>query len=516
MLEKKIMNVMRNKIIPLLVFMMLGFLSVDGRDMGRRGVIEQLKLFEKAMSERNYPLMESIIAPRFSIGVYHYQMKDKLLKVIVERYPEIISVKQSGKIQEDQEGNAVLPVTFLQQDNRTKDTFIAFDKNDAIRYVGAFDEIYGIDRRTDRGLIEELPFEIKDGKICIQIRLNNSEEALTMLFDTGADGIGLSPAAAKRVGINNFQNRNANVVGGSTSVRFSQGNILHLGEKISLKNQNLVVFPSHERKEDGLLGGNLLRNFTTRVDFDRKVIQLYDFNSFEPKKEASVINFNYGTGLPIIEAEMIFENKDKTVSGDLIFDTGAGYNLILFGGFVQDNSLTEGFKAIAHSTNVSMGIVSPTLLGELASLELADQKLENLIITLQEKVGGRKEKITNAGSLGIEVIKKFNFTIDALHKKIYLEPNANYSQPFEFVIGGMFLEFSSDDTLIVKEVIRGSKPDLEGVKEGDSILMIDGYQADEFKKESIRRKVMNSVDSNLTVRIGSAEQTLQLELPKYN
>ncbi|WP_460544827.1 aspartyl protease family protein [Echinicola sediminis] len=486
-----------------------------GNEKSEKTIDQQIYHLQQAIQMRDYALMKEIIADDFSIGVYHYQMKERLLKSIVANYPAIQEIHREGEPSKDRNGNTLVPVIFRLENGKEIASQIGFDANQKIKYVGVFDLIYGVNRVSDKGLIASLPFEIVEGKIHIEIRLNDSSVPLTMLFDTGADGIGLSPQAAKKVGIGNFEEKRTSVVGGSTNVKLSRGNTLHIAENITLKNQSVVVFPGQERKEDGLIGGNILRNFTTSVDFDQKVIELYDFNSYNASPNSTALPFNYGTGLPVIDAMLTFGAKEKKeVKADLIFDTGAGYNMILFGPFVGANQLTEGFDAVAHSNNISMGLVTPTLLGELTRLQLGDRELENFIVSLQQEVEGRDDRIKNAGSLGINIISRFNFTIDALHKRIYLEPNQSFTNPFEFVLGGMFLNYDLSGELIVKQVVKGSQPDIEGIKAGDKVLMIEGYSPEDIKKEGVRYQLLNSEKDELIFRIASETQTMQLNLPK--
>ncbi|WP_200976049.1 retropepsin-like aspartic protease [Echinicola sp. 20G] len=470
---------------------------------------EAVGAFEKAMISRDVEAVKKLLAPDFMIGVYDGQEMQYLLDGIVKRYSAIEAITYQGK--KNHRKLVLTKVNIQLEKGEEITTNLAFNKDAQLSYVDLFDGFYDLDRYSDHGLVATIPFEMENNKIIIKAKMNDCQETLKLIFDTGADGMALSPKVAEMVGVKNIRDHKTAVVGGSTKVKFSSGNTVHLTEKLSLSNQNLVIFQGMEDKVDGLIGGGVLRKFTTKFDFDKGEIELYDFNSFEPSPEAAVFNVDFGSGVPEIPIKYYLSNKKEELTAEMVFDTGAGYSMIFFGPYVGQEKLTEGFEAAFHSTNYSMGMATPIQIGYMDYARIGDQKIENVLVSLQQYDPQNKDWITSSGSFGIELIKKFHVTIDRLHKKIYLEPNESFSKPTEFVIAGMVLHFNDQEELEIKQVIQGSAASREGLRPGGKIMMIGDFTSDDLLENGLN-ELLNIEQSSITVRVLAGEQAMQLEL----
>ncbi|UZD21137.1 retropepsin-like aspartic protease [Algoriphagus halophytocola] len=509
-LNNIMMNMLKTIRLVLIVYFITApyFLSAQSA----KEIQKSIEGFETAMKARDFEAMKSLIAPGFMVGVYEGDTKDYLLKGILKAYPEIDEVAYLDKTNKN--GLTLAEVIIKEKSGKENKGNLAFNSDGLLEYVDLFDRLYQLDRYSDGGLIASIPFEMDEGKIFIELKLNNNPDFLEMIFDTGADGMALSPSAAKRMGINNTQDHESAVVGGKTNVQLSKNNTVHLNDSLVMENQNLVIFPGMSGKADGIIGGGILRNYTTRIDFDKQVIELYDFNSFEAKKDAKFLPVDFNSGLPVIPITYFLDNKDKELTANMVFDTGAGYNIIFFGPYVGKENLEEGFKAKFYSTNYSMGMATPTKMGYMDYAKLGDHKLENLLISLQAEDPDKGKWNTDAGSFGLELIKKFNVTIDRLHQRLYLEPNKNYERPTDFVLAGMVLHFNDEDELEVNQVIGGTNASSEGIKPGHKILMINDFNAEDLLIVENRFELINEENEEFTLRIQTNDQMRQVTVSK--
>lgn len=492
----------------LLLFFCVFLLGYSGNAQSKKEIIKSVEAFEAAMKSRDLEAIKALIAPDFMIGVYGGDTRDYLLESIVKVYPQINDIVFIKK--ETQKDIALAEVIVKDQKGGGKRGNLAYDKNGLLIYTDFFDRLYKLDRYTDRGLVASIPFELAEGKMLVQLKLNDSPDFLTMIFDTGADGMALSPNAAKRIGIKNTEDRETAVVGGKTRVKFSKNNTVHLNDSLELKNQNLVVFPGMSGRADGLIGGGILRNFTTRMDFDKGMIELYDFNSYEANKKDQVLPVDFNSGIPVIPINYFLDNKEEELTANMVFDTGAGYNMIFFGPYVGKENLEDGFKAEFYSTNYSMGVATPTKMGYMDYATIGGYKLQNLLISLQAEDPDKGKWNSDAGSFGLELIKKFNVTIDRLHHKLYLEPNENYKRPTDFVLAGMILHFNEQNELEVKQVIGGTRASNEGIIPGHKIMMINDYNVEDLMIAENRIALMNEDNEDFLLRILAEDQMRQV------
>src|SRR5207302_9355827 len=80
-----------------------------------------------------------------------------------------------------------------------------------------------------------------------------------------------------------------------------------------------------------------------------------------------------------------------------------------------------------------------------------------------------------AGLLGGEILERFRVIIDYTHKWMILEPNARFTEPFEWDMTGMHLVADADSSsYIVLEVRPQSAAAEAGVQKGDHVTAIDG------------------------------------------
>ncbi|MBD8487755.1 aspartyl protease family protein [Echinicola sp. CAU 1574] len=487
----------------------LGFSVIPSFAQSKKQLEQGVGAFEKAMISRDAEAVKELLAPDFMIGVYDGDEMNYLLEGLVKQYYAIESITFQGN---KKHGELVLANVKIQLEKGEEiTTNLAFNKDAQLTYVDLFDGFYDLDRYSDHGLVATIPFVMENNKIIIKATMNDSEKVLRFIFDTGADGMALSPEAAEEVQVKHIRDHETAVVGGKTTVKFSSGNTVHLAEELSLDKQNLVIFPGMDSQVDGLIGGGILRKYTTQFDFDRKVIELYDFNSFQPNPEAAVLDVDFSSGVPEIPISYYLANKEEELTAEMVFDTGAGYSMIFFGPYVGQEQLSDGFEAAFHSTNYSMGMATPIQIGYIDYARIGDHKMENILVSLQQYDPQNKDWITSSGSFGIALIKKFHVTIDRLHKKLYMEPNQVFAKPSDFAIGGMVLHFNEDDELEIKQVIQGSAANREGLKVGSKITMIDDFTSEDLLSDGLGQ-LLDKAAGSITVRVLYGEQMMQLDL----
>jgi hypothetical protein len=347
--------------------------------------------------------------------------------------------------------------------------------------------------------VARIPFELQNSRIVVSMKINDSPKTLRMLFDTGADGVGLKKSVADDIGVKENRIQTTQVVGASMQVGISEKNTL-VFDSLKIPNQNIAIFPDHNDDLDGLFGSAFLRYYNTCIDFENSVIELYSFGEKNYPDGYESIPLIY-TGLPVVSANIQL-NSGKELAARLFFDTGANYSLILFGGSVVKNDLEEGFRVQSRGTTVSMGRSTPTVSGIFDFVELGKSKLENFTGTLQTTTSnGQAFREEADGSLGIEIIRKFNWYIDLSNKEFHLKANKYFHDPLPFWLGGAFFSVTGDKIRVI-----GIKPSETGipfpVQTGDIIESMNDetpvtYIQSKTGKELVT--IMNSTGIELVV-----------------
>ncbi|AWK07070.1 hypothetical protein HYN56_23690 [Flavobacterium crocinum] len=456
----------------------------------QNGIRQSIETFEKAFQNKDYNAMKNLIAPEFTVGAGDSSSNEFYFNTIFKAFPNLDSI-QIGKSKVEKKETKTA-VNFFFNGKEKKPSEIVFNAENKIVYVTFFDGLYRVDRNAEVKKMASIPFQIIENGIAIKIKLNKADREFLMLFDTGADGMALNPDSAYKAGVVVTNNKSASVVGGSQQVQYSADNTIYIGDQV-LKNQGLVIFPKHG-VYDGLFGANLLRNYITSVNFDTMTIDLYNFGNFNYTGKAKPMIFDYKSGLPVVKMNLTFEDK-KTVEGNFTFDTGAGYDIIAYGPFNHKNNLEASLKTEYNSVNFSLGKQTKIIGGAIPNVGINGNNFPNVTIALQEYDDANKSWAFADGSLGIDLIRRFNFTIDVLHKTVYLEPNKNFKKIASFYLGGLDLDFDENQNLLVKRIIDQQNEYLKKVKTGAKVTQINDFEAQELLKPENLKKLKASKES---------------------
>ncbi|MNQ05060.1 hypothetical protein D3C85_177880 [compost metagenome] len=472
----------------------------------QNSIQKSIKTFEKAFQNKSYNEIKDLLAPQFTVGVGDSSSNEFYLNGIFKAFPALDSI-QIGKSVAIKNETFVL-VDFCFNGKEKKPSQIVFNSENKMLYVTFFDSLYKVDRHAQVKEVASLPFEIIENGIAIKIKLNKADREFLMLFDTGADGMALNPDSAYKAGVVVTKSKSASVVGGSQQVQYSADNTIYIGDQV-LKNQGLVIFPKHG-VYDGLFGANLLRNFITSVNFDTMTIDLYNFGNFKYWGKAKPFVFDYKSGLPVVKMNLTFEDK-KTVEGSFTFDTGAGYDLIAYGPFNHKNNLEASLKTEYTSVNYSLGKQTKIVGGAIPNVAINGNNFPNVTIALQEYDEANKNWAFADGSLGIDLIKRFNFTINLLDKTVYLEPNKNFKKATSFYLSGLILDFDENQNLLVKRIIDQENEDLKKVKEGAKVTQINDFETKDLLNPENLKKLKESKESKDFI-IEQGDQSMRISI----
>lgn len=428
--------------------------------------------------------MKHWLSGKFSVGVYTMPASERMLQTIVERYP-VDSISLVDVSNSEDRRRITFAVTSRGETSRSD---LYLNEKNEILYFDLFDRLYGVEKYRPSTLQAEIPFQLVNGAIVINARLNNSTRPLRLLFDTGADGMALRKSLADSLGLNVSRRQSTSVVGGNMEVSISSGNTLHL-DTLSIPNNNIALFENIGEAYDGILGCTIATRYITKVDFDRKVIALYSFGAYEEKRGFS-IETEFPAGVPMLNVGL--RVGDKSVNGNFVFDSGANYYLIAFGPFVKKHLLlTSGFVPWFTGATVSMGRTSTVFTGNFSEMGSGMIKLQNFPGVLQaHSLGPGDWDVPGNGSLGIKTMRRYNFVIDLPHQEIHFTPNKNFHLPVDFMIGNMILSAIDSTTLQVSQLVK--KDDAINLREGDIILSINGVKARDLVWQPAKRKQLQA------------------------
>jgi predicted aspartyl protease len=343
-----------------------------------------------------------------------------------------------------------------------------------------------------KGLLTKIPFRLHGTTIVAELAVDDSVP-LSFIFDTAAGGTVINVKTAAKLGIVGDEIVSREGATGKAQIVRSENHAVNVGN-LRLRNMTLGIaeFGHIERRMgmrfDGIIGWLILSRYAVRVNYDEMQIEIYDSGMFD----SGLGSTGYDIDVP---GTVIFTNVTVTLqngesfSGKVLVDTGSGGTILFNTPFAEANDLLAKIgKYYEWELQGLSADKARTCTTILESLRIGDNEFSAVPASIAFTKAGAASWPRIMGILGNDVLKRFNMSIDLKHKKMSLEPNQLYSEPF--VVNCSGVELGLDDTLqkvIVVHVYESSPAHQEGLMAGDEIVRINGEIASQLGLPQVRR-----------------------------
>lgn len=292
---------------------------------------------------------------------------------------------------------------------------------------------------------EIIPFEFTHNLIIINAKVNDKE--LKFILDTGSER-NLLFSIPEKDSIDFYNVKEIKLKGVTENEpiigMYSENNRIQIGNYQNLNFKTLIVLDNNINlvnkigvPVNGVLGSDFFKNHLVEIDYSKKKIIVYD------KKDQSNLSLlkKYNTktiklvnGKPYLNCT-IGLSKNENYNLMLLMDTGLGDGLWLF----ENDS-------IKSNSNFFFDILGRGLGGDIQGkksridyLNIDDFKLPQAIVSYPDSTAVKMLELVKgrSGSLGGEVLKRFNWFIDYSNQLVYFQKNKNYTVPFSYNMAGV-------------------------------------------------------------------------------
>lgn len=324
------------------------------------------------------------------------------------------------------------------------------------------------------------PLETSNGHIVLPVSINGSE-TLPVILDTGMPITGLTlfdhaqtGSVPLEFGPNRAQVGGAGGDGHHFEARVAEDVQLAIGE-VKITGTHVIALPpvpGFPHDHAGIIGAELLDNFTVEVNQDRRELILWRPGAYKPGPDAAEVAFEMRNHLPFVNATLTGEDGRETPLS-LVVDLGATHAVSLN---VTSNDAIQ-LPSGAIEATIGRGLSGDVLgrVGRVRGLSLGSMKLENVVATFPEErhenPGGMDSR---NGNLGMGVLSRFNLAVDYSRSRMYLEVSKRFEDPFEWDMSGMTLYPGEAEELVVSGIISGSPAEIAGLRKGDVLTAVDG------------------------------------------
>lgn len=380
---------------------------------------------------------------------------------------------------------------------------------------------------------DKIRFELANNLIIIPIFINGIE--LSFILDTGVGSTIIFSVDNK----SSLELKNASKIylrglgnGEPVEAIKSLNNQLSIGKANSSNHKVYLIFdesinfsPRMGFPVHGIIGYDFFKDFVVDINYSKKYIKLSDPKTYKYKKckKCYETNIDFGNQKkrPVITAKYLSKTKGL-IDVRLLLDSGSGSSLWLFeneekGISIPDNTfrdfLGKGFNGDIYGEKT-----------KIDEFKIGDFEMKNVTTSFPDSIyiqGISLQK--RQGSLGGNVLRKFNLIVDYPHEKISFKKNKDFDKPFYYNMSGLSIQhvgftvsaknydyeekktqaylglnevvtkktyqLANNFLLIPKyEIsdIRDNSPaDDIGLQKGDIILKVNGREAYKFKLSEI-------------------------------
>jgi hypothetical protein len=356
-----------------------------------------------------------------------------------------------------------------------------------------------------------LPFEFINNLIVIQVQVNNSD-TLNFILDTGITTTIISsniPSLEPLKSLKEYWVRGLGK-GSEMLAKHSPENDIEimgvLGQHQDLliaeldqsNLSNLLGIPIH-----GLIGYALFKDFIVEINYDEHYLILNTPRkyTYKLKRKQVTIPLIFFDSKPHIDAIAIQKNHTK-IPVTLLIDLGASHSIWL-------NLLSNPLLQLPEkNAQVYLGVGLNGLLsgriGRLKKFAIGRFVFEDILVNYPDTVsiGNAIRMDYRNGSIGSELLRRFNIIIDYRNQKLILTPNNSIKQPFRYNMSGIEIETPKPGEPIyqISFIRKNSPADKAGLKEGDQILRINGESTKMFSLTEITNIFLDKPGKKITIQ----------------
>jgi hypothetical protein len=269
-----------------------------------------------------------------------------------------------------------------------------------------------------------IPFQLTEFNSLRIEAVVNHRDTIHLMFHTAESGLTLTEDAVKRM--TTLRADGADTVhswGGDGVGRYSRNNTLQIG---NLQWDSLMVWVDQNSGQhtDGKFGPDLFRNKVIGIDFDAGVIHL-DTDLPPEIADWQKLKLQAERGSLYIEASCTVDGR--SVTNRFLLHSGYAGTLMLDDKFAADHHLDSLLKVVGvRELKDSYGHVLKTMKVLLPGFRIGNTTLTDVPAAFFSGKIGRQQKSV----LGGDMLKRFNWIIDAKREYIYLRPNQLQGSPY--------------------------------------------------------------------------------------
>lgn len=320
--------------------------------------------------------------------------------------------------------------------------------------------------------LTRFPFtQYNGGVMLIKARLENVKDSFNFILDTGSSGISLDSATCSEKGIKPTATDSTVLgMGGAFKVNYVFNKSLYFPglavERLNFHVNNYDILTSvYGEKIDGIIGSSFFNRYIVKINFDSSFIEVFTPGEIKYEKGGTVLYPNI-QGIPRVE----FIIKDaKSIAYKYLFDTGAGLCLLMSEAFVRNKDILKAGRKLFYTQAEGLGGKLQMRLTVIKMLQIGKYKFHNIPVYIYDDIFNVTAYPRTGGLLGNDLLRRFNLTLNYPKGEIYLKPNNQFRDPFDYAYTGLGIYYENGN-IFIEDIVPGSPGEKAGIKSGDILI----------------------------------------------
>lgn len=367
-----------------------------------------------------------------------------------------------------------------------------------------------------------LRFEMIHNLMILPVFINGSD-TMKFILDTGVSHTMITSLKdAQGISFNFAREIELFGLGSGREVKafHSFGNVLEMPGVIGF-NHNVIILQEEfdylsqglGTQIHGLLGYDVFDSFVVEIDYKNHKLTLYDPKFYKNRrknrllKKSKIIPLEVKRRKPYIKATVVDDNNQH-IEANLLVDSGASHAISLFSSSdrrleVPDNSIYT-FIGVGLSGDIYGHI------GRTKRFIIGDYKFKKPLVTYPDDESVQLTDYENErrGSIGADILKRFDVVFDYHGGEMLLRPNSNFKDKFKYNLSGIDITTPIPDFPMyqVTKIRKGSPAWIAGLEVGDKIVSINGIETSEYSLSNIIQMLQSKPGKTLRVDIQRNDQ----------
>lgn len=301
---------------------------------------------------------------------------------------------------------------------------------------------------------------------------------------------------------------------------------------------------------NGIIGYHFFKNNPIKIDYISKrltILQGTKRQIDKIDKKYSKVRLSFNDNKPYLQSTTTFEPNNESVNSKLLIDTGNSDALWLFK--ERDNRIKIPNKNIDDFLGRGLNGDVFGKRGRIKSFDIDKYNVENPITSFPDSVVTSSIDLAEnrVGSVGNEIMKRFDVVFDYNSNLLYLKKNSNFSEPFLFNMSGIEVQhqglqwikdsyevnpainnnvfdangekvknnlqfkFELKPIFIISNIRRNSPAEACGLLRNDILVKINGDEATNLKLQEINNLLKSEDDRNIKIEVDRKGQILKFK-----